>query len=719
MTSVICSIFMKNLMNMVMKGNLLVHRKRICIIVLFLLLAGSIVSQDICKTVTITQELTPDRNLQDQGIWAIELLPIGVDSLADLRIGRVRDGLPWSELGRFLSPTLEDLRMARNGNSIPIVAYQIFNGDSVLECQSEWIINFNLFDCTTCLPDGTTNGRLTWGANCSEAQDNPLGGWIVRATDQNDPENVVETITDSTGNYRLYLSSSIYDLSVVLHDTNWVACSSTTEVVIDTQDVDGIDFQFSPKENSCTNLRVDVATAVLRPCFITTYHVNFANTGTQIAEAVSVDVLLDSFFTFESATLPFEVINHNTYRFQLSDLDIGESGSFQIEVMLECDLSKVGNTHCIQAEITAADQCEDPQQFANLEVDGKCNGDSILFRIENTGNEQTLNNVQYIVIEDVTSFAFERPPLGSGEFFDLGFLANGSTYRVEVLQDINHPAATFHSKTVEGCPHSTGKVSQGFYNMFAQPDESSFISIDCQESVSSFDPNDKLAQPKGVGDEQVLFPGTPLNYTIRFQNTGTDTAFKVEIVDVLPKQLDPATLKIGSASHDYRTELAGLQLTFIFEDILLPDSNVNEPASHGYIQFEISPRSDVLLGDSITNWASIYFDFNEAVVTNSTIHVLDERKFSTTALPQDGGSQEDLIVFPNPLAGRYLYVDRVLAENAEFVLIDPLGRKISRYPVEGNRIDMGYRLPEGVYFYSIFNESQWLHTGKLVVTTKP
>jgi hypothetical protein len=53
---------------------------------------------------------------------------------------------------------------------------------------------------------------------------------------------------------------------------------------------------------------------------------------------------------------------------------------------------------------------------------------------------------------------------------------------------------------------------------------------------------------------------------------------------------------------------------------MLPDSNVNEPASHGFARFSIAPRPGLPLETDVFNEASIYFDFNDAVVTNRTQH---------------------------------------------------------------------------------------------------
>lgn len=49
----------------------------------------------------------------------------------------------------------------------------------------------------------------------------------------------------------------------------------------------------------------------------------------------------------------------------------------------------------------------------------------------------------------------------------------------------------------------------------------------------------------------------------------------------------------------------------------MPDSNINEPLSHGFLSFRVKVNSTVSLFDTVSNKASIYFDFNLPVVTNT------------------------------------------------------------------------------------------------------
>ncbi len=138
--------------------------------------------------------------------------------------------------------------------------------------------------------------------------------------------------------------------------------------------------------------------------------------------------------------------------------------------------------------------------------------------------------------------------------------------------------------------------------------------------VASYDPNDKTVIPAGpVSTAYIGADSTYLNYVIRFQNTGTDTAFLVMITDTLQNTLNISRLKITGSSHPFKVVLEqGNMLRFTFEEILLPDSTTNEPLSHGFIAFSIKPFGNLTVGSFVRNKAAIFFDYNSAVITNET-----------------------------------------------------------------------------------------------------
>lgn len=142
--------------------------------------------------------------------------------------------------------------------------------------------------------------------------------------------------------------------------------------------------------------------------------------------------------------------------------------------------------------------------------------------------------------------------------------------------------------------------------------------------IGSYDPNDKYEKNEGRIPPEYVADGKYLDYLVRFQNLGTDTAFNIVVLDTLSEKLDLSSLQVITASHSYKVTLTGNILTWTFNDIMLPHSAINEPASHGYIAYRIKPFNSVAPGDTIHNTASIYFDFNLPVQTNNAFTVVQD-----------------------------------------------------------------------------------------------
>ena len=114
--------------------------------------------------------------------------------------------------------------------------------------------------------------------------------------------------------------------------------------------------------------------------------------------------------------------------------------------------------------------------------------------------------------------------------------------------------------------------------------------------LGSYDPNDKTENLAGKISQREVSANSYINYLIRFQNTGTDTAFNVTVRDTLDDKLDWNSLQMVAASHPYQLDIKSQnQLTWSFNNILLVDSFRNEPASHGFIAYRVKPKSS--LGD--------------------------------------------------------------------------------------------------------------------------
>ncbi|MDH4471178.1 MAG: T9SS type A sorting domain-containing protein [Fluviicola sp.] len=147
----------------------------------------------------------------------------------------------------------------------------------------------------------------------------------------------------------------------------------------------------------------------------------------------------------------------------------------------------------------------------------------------------------------------------------------------------------------------------------------------------AYDPNDKTAEPSGIGPEGFIPVGSDwLEYTIRFQNTGNDTAVNIVILDELDADLDVTTFTPLSFSFPPEVVINSEGLvSFSFQAIYLPDSNVNEPASHGFIRYRIRLKDNLAINTQITNTARIYFDVNPAIITNTALNTLFDCNLTT------------------------------------------------------------------------------------------
>ncbi len=194
-------------------------------------------------------------------------------------------------------------------------------------------------------------------------------------------------------------------------------------------------------------------------------------------------------------------------------------------------------------------------------------------------------------------------------------------------------------------------------------------------TIGSFDPNDILVNEDTLVN--TLFPNPPfLDYIIRFQNTGNDTAFTVRILNPIDtSKLDIYSIEFVNASHPVTIGWLPWErnMEFKFANIFLPDSNINEPMSHGFVHYRIKPKSNLVAGDNITNKAYIYFDFNSPVVTNSA---KTEIILNPTGVKDLTGNQVNLIFYPNP-AGNEITIDLMQTNfTVPLKIYDVFGRMI-------------------------------------------
>lgn len=215
----------------------------------------------------------------------------------------------------------------------------------------------------------------------------------------------------------------------------------------------------------------------------------------------------------------------------------------------------------------------------------------------------------------------------------------------------------------------------------------------CFAVVNSYDPNDKQVYPSGNIDTAQEW----LTYTIRFQNTGNAPAQHIHLIDTLDSNVDVSSLELLSYSHQPNIQVKERVVRFNFPYINLPDSNSNEPGSHGYVQYKVKLKEGLPLGTTISNTAYIYFDFNPAVITNTTINTISNDVSIGIIKPDDKGLS--INIYPNPANEQI----NVIATGAcQLAIYNAQGSLIKIYSLatENGVLNVSY-LTSGVYYIEV------------------
>lgn len=220
--------------------------------------------------------------------------------------------------------------------------------------------------------------------------------------------------------------------------------------------------------------------------------------------------------------------------------------------------------------------------------------------------------------------------------------------------------------------------------------------------IGAYDPNDKHGVPLGDGILGEIPSNTPeIIYTIRFQNTGTAEAVNVLLKDTISGNLDLTSIRMISSSHPYSAQINnGGVLWWNFNNINLPDSNSNEPGSQGYIKYAIKLKDNLNNGTQIKNRAHIYFDFNPAIVTNQSLHTINDLITSKGINLEN--NQINYALYPNP-ANDALNIATVLQNGHHYALniFDVCGKQVYTNPSIGQnnyKLNMN-QLVDGIYYF--------------------
>ncbi len=472
------------------------------------------------------------------------------------------------------------------------------------------------------------------------------------------------------------------------------------------------------KTTACPYLLVDMTTRNIRPCAETPIVVRYCNQGSAMAQNAYAILMLDPNLTYVKSSIVGLPQTDGTLRFELGNIAVDYCGQFTITVKSKCDNSLINKTLCNKIHLYPDTPCSSASKQSRVKVDGVCNDSNLNFNIKNVGSEGMNSSKQYIVIEDDVMYMQGNFMLEPNESYLVKVAAKpGKTYRL-IAEQTDTILGIIATAAIENCNKQGGASSTGFINQFAQGDDSPFEDIDCKMVTSSLDPNDKQAVPEGFGNEHLITKNTDLEYIIRFQNTGNDTAFSVMIKDTLPSQLDPRTFEAGVSSHPYTVEMSekGI-IQFTFEDIFLPYEKIDAAGSNGFVKFRIKQRRDLPLKTVINNRAALYFDFNDPIMTNTVFHTIGENWLFVIPTKESILATADIKVYPNPFSESTTIEVTTEHKALTLNLFDAAGRLLRQEQFTENILHLERQnLINGFYLYQIKDDlGRVLSNGKLII----
>jgi hypothetical protein len=563
--------------------------------------------------------------------------------------------------------------------------------------------------CTTPFPHQVTGAiRIDTNLNCvADTMENRFPFYSILLFEK----GIDSFYYAATGDrdYEAYLDTGTYAVSIAEIRSNpyWDFCPPNQTITIDTTiNPQVLNWSIEPLF-LCPKMEVSLSGSPLRACLGRQIVVNYQNTGTVEATNAYVELTIDSFLTIIGSSEPVVSQVGQVYRFDLDTVSVGVSGQILLNVYANC-LTAPQTSYTIDAHVYPDSFCL--SSFPNLVITDSCDLDTAYFQVTNYAAAQNAP-LLYWIIEDQTVVDTGFLQLGQGQSLTISYPMDVyQTYQLVVDPHSNNYAASY----VLSC------TGDSIYTpaLYEPNHQLAYVSTMYRGTVNSYDPNIKVAEPEGYSADHYILPNTSIDYTIHFQNTGTDTAYQVIILDTLSAHLDVASLELKGASHGYTWRFMPYNavgysiLEFRFDNILLVDSVANEPASHGFINYKIQQKANLPNFTRVENSASIYFDQNAPVKTNTTFHTICDTchlfmitdNSVITNVDKMTYSNWRVKVYPNPVSGTQLTIEQSSATISEIELYTLSGILLKRKQISQNieQLDLGDLLA-GAYFLRVIS----------------
>lgn len=548
---------------------------------------------------------------------------------------------------------------------------------------------------------GTFNqvmGVVNYDVNddCGDEIEVPANNQKVLITDGNN--NLVSYgYTQPDGFYIAYLPIGTYSFNVALDEVMppfESSCFPEVQQINFSQDtgetISNVNFAISAIEE-CSQYNIEHSAMFFRRCFTTPSTVHISNLGNTLSE---LDFILrypsDQVYPLD-ATFPFDSLGNNEYLFHVPEIAWFQDLYITIYDTATCE-NVLNDNVCIEAKLVEPNTCIND---ANPSLELALTFDSL-------SNQIVLNN-----FGDVEMPNYYRLYIGS-EIDDAGFMFTMSNDYFVFLQPSESTSYSVFSEDwtaalidIEGSNESL-YISNFLNTSYTDTLIDRGISDEdfaCYRVVGSYDPNDKQGFPEGFGELNRIEKDQSIRYRIRFQNTGSDTAFTVVVRDTLNEYLDYNSVIPGASSHPYSFYKENNKLKFRFDNVNLVQQSVSEPGSIGFIDFSVRQKDTNPTSYTIENQAAIYFDFNPPIFTNVQSYAIYPLPLGVADVVE-----AEMNISPNPSEGNLNlhFTKKWNALEKNIQIIDLSGRIIKSVVTnEKNPTIQLQDIPSGTYFVHV------------------
>lgn len=551
--------------------------------------------------------------------------------------------------------------------------------------------------------------------NCTASQEDiPLSGWKMRIS--TDDATYIRT-TNKSGHYLIPVDVGNYTIEAVPINELWTPCILSKTIIVDTPGKNyDVSFVVSPTEDAPA-LEVSITANRLISCVDNGYQVYYKNNGTVTATNASIKIEFDEDLDYISNNFVSFSFSDQTGTANIGDLAAGAEGKFTVLMNVNCDNTEIGQTLSASAEITSDNTVDPPVSWggAILSTAINCDMDTVEVIISNIGNTGVTESLNFIVVEDDVMFDTDEVDLGPLEDLVLRIPDDGGVYRVIVDQEAGFPNGSFATSFRESCDGNKSETYQ-YVSMFPNEEDNIRKDIESLEIVSSYAPNEKAAYPVGYREDHNINANQDLEYTIRFQNVGTDTVYNIYIEDLIDPALDLATLKPGPSSHNYTMSIIDERnVRFDFYNILLPDSTSQFDRSQGFVSYKISQVEDLPNGTMIGNNADIFFDYESQISTNVVDHLIGENFIEILLDNSNILLDDELMTAPNPASDMMRIEVPEEYEDVSYIIYNANGSVVNAANTTSNVFYINkMTINNGLYILEIKSKSRTIGTKKII-----